>query len=125
MQACELAHPGCEPPSEGHVRPDDDPRRKQCASLQLKFGIQVWAHHVLDLLWELNEQDVCLSGGALSAPSRPVTGGLFCCAILLHHLLGSVDKPLSKSHCQKGVVKSHGHKTVVKKQLPGAHASSS
>jgi len=94
VQPCELAHPGCEPAPEGHVRPDDNARRKQGAPLQLELGIKVWAHDVLDLLWELNEQSVCLSGGALSAPPRPVTGGLFCCAIMLQHLLGSIQQPL-------------------------------
>lgn len=106
MQACDLAHPGGEPTPEGHVRPDDDARREQGAALQLELGVQIWAHHALDLLWELNEQGVCLSGGALSAPPGPVTGWLFCCAIMLQHLLGSVKKLLSKSHCQNPLSKA-------------------
>ena len=115
MQACELAHPGCQPASEGHVRPDDDALGKQGSPLQLELGIQVWAHHVLDLLWELNEQGVCLSGGALSAPPGPVAGGFFCCTIMLQHLLGSVKKPSSKRHCQTATVKS------ICKLVPNTH----
>ena len=96
MKASEVAHPGCEPAPEGHVRPDDDARGKQGTPLQLELGIQVWAHHVLHLLRELNEQGVCVSGGALSAAPGPVTSGLFCCAVMLQYLLVQ-----STSHCQK------------------------
>ncbi len=111
-----MAHPGSQPAPEGHVRPDDDARGKQCAPLQLELGIQVWAHHVLDVLWEFNEQGVCLSGSALSAPPGPVAGGLVCCAIMLQNLLSSIIKPLSRSCCQKpvskAIVKSHCQQPV-------------
>ena len=117
MQPSELAHPGSQPAPEGHVRPDDDARGKQGSPLQLEFGIQVWAHHVLNLLWELNEQGVCLSGGALSAPPGPVAGGLFCCAIMLQHLLSSIPN----SHCQKASVKTPLLKRRVKKPLSKSH----
>jgi len=106
VQPCELAHPGCQPAPEGHVRPDDNARRKQGAALQLELGIQVWAHNVLDLLWELNEQSVCLSGGALSAPSRPVTGWLFCYAIMLQYLLGFSQTAIVRHTCML-VLKKH------------------
>ncbi len=113
MQPSELAHPGSQPAPEGYVRPDDDARGKQGPPLQLEFGIQVWAHHVLDLLWELNEQGVCLCGGALSAPPRPVTGGFFCCAIVLQYLLGSIPN----SHCQKAGVKTPLSKRLCQKAI--------
>ncbi|KAA6417029.1 MAG: hypothetical protein FRX49_12998 [Trebouxia sp. A1-2] len=90
-QACDLAHPGGEPTPEGHVRPDDDARREQGAALQLELGVQIWAHHALDLLWELNEQGVCLSGGALSAPPGPVTEGLW--RVQGYHHPGRIDGP--------------------------------
>ena len=40
--------------------------------MQLKLGVKVRAHNILNVGWERDEEGVGLGGGALSAASGPV-----------------------------------------------------